>query len=90
MTREALVPLSPVRVLETAKNFFASVQSGYSGSLVEEGAEFVRFQAFRGTLAVSVTPEGDLTRVRCSTLRYHRSIGQFLLLLQTTSAAQTA
>jgi hypothetical protein len=33
---------------------------------------------------------GELTRVRCSTLRYHPSIGQFLLQLETESAATGA
>ncbi len=88
VTRETLVNLSPEEVLETAKNFFSSMESGYSGTLVEEGSEFVRFQTFRGVLAVSAAGDGDLTRVRCSTLRDHSSIGKFLLLLETASSVQ--
>lgn len=89
MMRETLVNLPPEEVLETAKNFFTSVESGYSGTLVETGSEFSRFRAFRGILAVSAVRDGDLTRVRCSTLRYHPSIGKFLLLLETASSVQS-
>ncbi|MGD2153642.1 MAG: hypothetical protein PVG79_10275 [Gemmatimonadales bacterium] len=87
MTRETLVSLPPERVLELARGFFTGSASGYSGTLVEEGAGYVRFQAFRGQLAISASADGDRTRVRCSTLRHHPSIGQFLLQLGTESAA---
>ena len=87
MTRETLVPLSPERVVELAKEFFTGPASGYAGTLVDEGAGYIRFQAFRGQLAIAAAADGGLTRVRCSTLRYHPSIGQFLLQLETESAA---
>jgi hypothetical protein len=90
MTRETLVSLSPEEVIELAKSYFTSPASGYSGSLVEEGDGFVRLQTFRGHLAVSATREGDATRVRCSTLRYHPSIGKFLLSLSTGVPATEA
>jgi hypothetical protein len=90
MKRETLVSLSPDRVLDLAKGFFASTNSGYAGTLVEEGEGFVRFQTFRGQLAISVSPQGERLRVRCSTLRYHPSIGKFLLQLETEAAAARA
>ncbi len=73
-------------MIALAKRFFTSPESGYSGSLVEEGDGYARFQTFRGHLAVSAALDGAQTRVRCSTLRYHPSIGKFLLLLATESA----
>lgn len=85
MTRDALVQVSPDNVLGMAKSFFTRADSGYVASIIEEGPDFVRFQTFRGVLAVSARREDDLTRVRCATLRYHPSIGQFLLLLQSDS-----
>ncbi len=90
MTRESLVSLSPEAVIDLAKLFFTDAASGYAGSLVEEGEGFARFETFRGHLAVSASPDGELTRVRCSTLRYHASIGKFLTLLETESAAPPA
>jgi len=87
MTRETLVSLPPERVLELARGFFTGPGSGYPGTLVEAGGDYVRFQAFRGQVAVSASADGEQTRVRCSTLRYHPSIGQFLLQLETESAA---
>jgi hypothetical protein len=87
MTRETLVSLSPDDVIDLAKSFFTDARSGYSGSLVEQGESYVRFQIFRGHLAIFASPENDATRVRCSTLRYHPSIGKFLLQLETESAA---
>ncbi len=83
MTRETLVPLSPERVLELAKDYFTGTASGYAGSLVEEGPDYVRFRTFRGQLAIATARAGDRTRVRCSTLRYHPSIGKFLLQIET-------
>ncbi len=85
MTREASVSLSPEEVLALARSFFTSPESGFSGTLVEEGEGFARFQTFRGNLAVTAWREGGETRVRCSTLRYHPSIGQFLLRLKSES-----
>lgn len=90
MTRETLVSLPPERVLELAREFFAGPASGYAGTPVEEGGDFIRFQAFRGQLAISASTDGGQTRVRCSTLRYHTSVGQFLLQLQTESTATGA
>lgn len=90
MTREALVSVSPEEVLGLAKSFFTGEESGLSASLIEEGESFIRLQTFRGLLAVSASRENGMTRVRCSTLRYHSSIGQFLLLLQTQSSATGA
>lgn len=90
MTREALVSLPPERVLELARQFFTSPASGYGGTLVGEGEGYVRFQTFRGQLAISAAKDGEDTRVRCSTLRYHFSIGKFLLQLETQSAAARA
>jgi hypothetical protein len=87
MTRETLVSLSPDEVVGLAKNYFTEASSGYSGSLVEEGEGFVRFETFRGHLAVHAARDGEQTRVRCSTLRYHPSIGKFLLMLATESPA---
>jgi hypothetical protein len=87
MTREALVSLSPDKVVDLAKNFFTDARSGYSGSLVEEGEGFARFEVFRGHLAIAASPDGDRTRVRCSTLRYHPSIGKFITLLETETSA---
>lgn len=83
MTREAVVSLSPDMVIEIAKRYFSSAESGYSGTIVEEGETYVRFQTFRGLLAISAEREGEETRVRCSTLRYHSSIGKFILQLAT-------
>lgn len=83
MTRESLVSLSPEVVINVAKGYFADAASGYSGTLVEEGDGFVRFETVRGHLAISALPDGARTRVRCSTLRYHPSIGKFMLLLET-------
>ena len=83
MTRETLASLSPAEVIDLAKDYFSSGASGYSGTLVEEGGGFVRFDTFRGHLAIFATREGDSTRVRCSTLRYHPSIGKFLSSLST-------
>jgi hypothetical protein len=85
MTRETLVSLSPDEVIVQAKSYFTDASSGFSGSLVEEGDGFARFETFRGHLAVAAAPDGDRTRVRCSTLRYHPSIGKFLLQLETQS-----
>ena len=62
MTREILVSLSPEEVLNAAKTFFISAESGYSGTLVEEGENFARFQTFRGNLAVSASPEDGASR----------------------------
>lgn len=90
MTRESLVSLSPEAVIELAKSYFTDAQSGYSGTLVEEGDGFARFQTFRGHLAIAAATEGQRTRVRCSTLRYHPSIGKFLTLLATESAGSQA
>ncbi len=86
MTRESLVALSPETVIDLAKNYFTDPSSGYSGTLVEQGEGYVRFQTFRGHLALAASADGERTRVRCSTLRYHPSIGQFLLLLETESS----
>jgi hypothetical protein len=90
MTRETLVSLPPGRVLELARGYFTGSASGYAGTLVGDGEGFVRFQTFRGQLAISASQDGERTRVRCSTLRYHPSIGQFLLRLQTESPATGA
>ncbi|NIR42942.1 MAG: hypothetical protein GWN99_03530 [Gemmatimonadetes bacterium] len=90
MTREILAPLSPEEVIDQAKSYFTSPASGYSGSVVEQGDGFVRFDTFRGHLAISATREGDSTRVRCSTLRYHPSIGKFLSSLSTEMPAPEA
>ncbi len=90
MMRESLVSLSPETVIDLAKRFFTEAQSGYSGSLVEEGEGFARFQTFRGHLAISASRDGDQTRVRCSTLRYHPSIGKFLTLLETEASTSKA
>lgn len=87
MKREALVSLSPDEVLDLAKEYFSDVSSGYGGTLIEEGDGFVRFDTFRGHLAVyAIQEEGTQTRVRCSTLQYHPSIGKFLMQLQTESS----
>jgi hypothetical protein len=83
MTRELLVSLSPEAVIDSAKAYFTDARSGYSGTLVEDGDGFARFQTFRGQLAVAAMPEGEQTLVRCSTLRYHPSIGKFLLSLES-------
>lgn len=87
MTREVLVSLSPDEVIELAKGYFTDPDSGYSGTLIEEGEGYARFQTFRGYLAISARPDEGRTRVRCSTLRYHSSIGKFLLQLRTASPA---
>ncbi|UCC48658.1 MAG: hypothetical protein JSV41_00325 [Gemmatimonadota bacterium] len=84
MTREALVSLSPGEVVDLAKRYFTDASSGYSGSLIEEGEGYARFQTFRGHLAIFATRDAAQTRVRCSTLRYHPSIGEFLLQLEST------
>lgn len=86
MTREILVPLSPEAVIEQAKSYFTDPASGYSGTLVEEGEGYARFQTFRGYLAIFARSNEGQTRVRCSTLRYHPSIGKFLLQLETESS----
>jgi hypothetical protein len=72
--------------LNLAKTYFTDPGKGYSGALVEEGEGFARFEIFRGHLAVAASQDGEHTRVRCSTLRYHTSIGQFLLMLETETA----
>ena len=90
MTREALVSLSPEEVVDLATGYFTSARSGFSGLLVEKGEGFARFTTFRGQLAISATRDGDHTRVRCSTLRYHPSIGKFLLLLASEAPAREA
>lgn len=90
MTKEVLVAVSPDNVLGYAKYFFTSPESGYGATVVEAGDDYVRFQTFRGILAVSARPEDGMTRVRCATLRYHPSIGQFLLHLDSESAASRA
>jgi hypothetical protein len=90
MTRETLVSLSPEVVLNLARTYFADATSGYSGTLMGEGEGFARFETVRGHLAISASPDGDRTRVRCSTLRYHPSIGKFLLLLETHPAVSEA
>lgn len=87
MTRESLVSLSPDEVVKQAKAYFADASSGYAGTLVEEGEGYVRFRTFRGHLAIQADRDGDKTRVRCSTLRYHPSIGKFLTQLQRPSTA---
>jgi len=86
MTREILVPLSPEAVIERAKSHFTDPASGYSGTLVEEGEGYARFQTFRGYLAVFARRSEGQTHVRCSTLRYHSSVGKFLLQLETESS----
>lgn len=88
MTREIRVDLPPREVLERAKRFFTGADSGYAGSLEEEGEGFARFRAFRGTIAVTALREGDgegRTRVRISTLRAHPSIPLFLTSLRESS-----
>jgi hypothetical protein len=90
MTRETLVSLPAVDVVELAKSFFTDPSSGYSGSLIEVGEGYARFDTFRGHLAVFAASEGGRTRVRCSTLRYHPSIGKFLLQLETQSSVSGA
>lgn len=87
MTREVLVSLPASEVIELAKGYFPAPESGYSGTLIEEGEGYVRFQTFRGHLAVSARPGDGRTRVRCSTLRYHPSIGKFLLQLKTAASS---
>lgn len=87
MTREVLVSLSPEKVIELAKGYFTDPGSGYSGTLVEDGEGYARFQTFRGNLAVFARRDGEETRVRCSTLRYHPSIGKFLLQIETEPTA---
>ncbi len=87
MTRETLVKLTPEETLERAKAFFTGPESGYSGTLIEDGDGFVRFRTFRGVLAIMADREGEFTRVRCSTLRYHPSVGKFLLSLGAESPA---
>lgn len=83
MTREIVVAQAPEEIVALAKNYFTSGESGYSGSVVEEGEGYVRFRTFRGLLAISASPEAEgRTRVRCSTLRYHPSIGKFLAMLE--------
>ncbi len=86
MTREALVSLSPDEIVNLAVGFFTDPSSGYAGTLVEQGEGFARFQTFRGQLAIHTSRDGERTRVRCSTLRYHPSMGKFLLQLETESA----
>lgn len=88
MTRETLVTQSPEEVLALAKAYFPSGESGYSGTLVEEGEGYVRFRTFRGSLAVWASRQDGDTRVRCSTLRYHPSIGKFLAMLATEPSPQ--
>ncbi len=83
MTRESLVALSPDAVMDRAKSYFTDPGAGYSGNLVEEGEGFARFEIFRGHLAIAASQDGERTRVRCSTLRYHPAIGKFLLMLET-------
>jgi hypothetical protein len=90
MTRESLVSLSPDAVIELAKTYFTGTESGYSGTLVEEGEGYARFETFRGHLAVAASQDGEQTRVRCSTLRYHPSLGKFLLLLETETGGPGA
>jgi hypothetical protein len=90
MTRESLVTLSPDTVIDLAKDYFTSSQSGYSGTIVEEGHGFARFETFRGHLAIAADQDGAQTRVRCSTLRYHPSIGKFLLLLESEASVSEA
>lgn len=88
MTREIRVDLPPRDVLERAKRFFTGAESGYAGWLDGEGEGFVRFRAFRGTLAVTALPERDgegRTRVRISTLRAHPSVPLFLGWLRESS-----
>lgn len=87
MKREALVSLSPDQVLDRAREYFSDASSGYGGTLVEEGDGFARFDTFRGHLAVYATRDGTRTRVRCSTLQYHPSIGKFLMQLRTAPSA---
>ena len=85
MTREIRVDLPSREVLERAKRFFSGAESGYAGWLEEEGEGFVRFRAFRGTIAVTALREDDgrgRTHVRISTLRAHPSIPLFLTLLR--------
>jgi len=90
MTRESLVALSPEAVIDLAKAYFTDPGSGYTGTLVEDGDGYARFQTFRGHLAIAASRDGERTRVRCSTLRYHPSIGKFLLSLETTPSASGA
>ncbi len=90
MIREALVSQSPDAVIDLAKRFFTDPRSGYAGTVVDEGDGYVRFETFRGHLAVYATREGEATRVRCSTLRYHPSIDQFLVMLETEPSAAPA
>lgn len=91
MTRETTVSQSPGQVLALAKRYFTSAESGYAGSLVEEGEGYLRFRAFRGLLAVSAWEEDDgQTHVRISTLRHHPSIGKFLRMLETDPSPREA
>ena len=85
-----MVSVSPDNVLGHAKRFFTGAEGGYGATVVDVGADYIRFQTFRGVLAVLARAEDGLTRVRCETLRYHPSIGQFLLHLETESAASQA
>lgn len=90
MTRETTVSLSPDEVMDLATSFFTGLESGYSGTLIERGEGFARFQTFRGNLALTAWREDGRTRVRCSTLRYHPSIGTFLLKVENTPSPHTA
>ena len=87
MTRESRLTAPADQVLQLAKDFFTSTDAGYAATIIDEGSDYVRFQTFRGVLAVSARGVDGTTLVRCSTLRYHPSIGQFLLLLETESPA---
>lgn len=83
MTREVWTDIPASQVLARARQFFTGPDSGYAGAVGGEGGGFVRFQTFRGTIAVSAVAEADgRTRVRVSTLRNHPSIPVFLTLLR--------
>jgi hypothetical protein len=82
MTHETVTTLEGSEVLARAKRFFQDRVPGNSAFLEREGPAWINLRGQGGEeIALSVTPQGDGTRVRAGTLFFDQAVGRFFSTL---------
>jgi hypothetical protein len=88
MVHEILTTLEPDLVLARAKSFFAERVPNQAAYPEKQGASWMTLRGQGGEeIALSARREGQVTRVRGSTLLFDQALGRFLSTLPPAEAS---
>lgn len=90
MTHTTTVTLSPAELLARAKTYFAERLPHHAAFIEKEGPQYIVLRGQGGEEVVfhAAPGEGDVTRVRASTLFFDQAVDRFFATLPLAGAVE--